>query len=252
MKRLDDFIDLELFLSAKLYGRIDYKEGGSDTSSECECVTTDNDCKRVECTDTCDGDGKECEVVKCHPIHNVYSVRHVLLLLLLNLVVMCMSGCGTKTASPLDYCTMLKKDQDNINLDKSDPNYEDDRTNRINDIKKNFEELISYSRINGFPYVEINMAGSDSCKFWAITMTMIHAAQTQSEYFFSPKMAVYFQKEIDNGHLNYELIEQCIEAAQISKICRTQRKSIHNAMTIWGMDTTTLNEFNFIECPKEY
>lgn len=66
MKKLDDFKHMMLDYSGSIYGGA--SGASNDTSSSSECYTADDDCKRVECTDTCDGDDLDCEEVECEVV----------------------------------------------------------------------------------------------------------------------------------------------------------------------------------------
>jgi len=88
----------------------------------------------------------------------------------------------------LDYCLIHKTDQRFVNTDKSNmEQFQKDKSKRAALMKQNFKDLISYAELHEFPYVEPNTSVLDSCKYWAVTMTMIHAAQVELESLFSKK-----------------------------------------------------------------
>lgn len=146
-------------------------------------------------------------------------------------------ACGKKIVD-LPYCEMHEHDQSYVNTDKSDlQKYENDRSNRLKLIENNFELLINYSKRNGFPFVEPNLSVLDSCKYWAVTMTMLHTAQTRPEHFFSKKMSIFFKKEIDKGFLPKDLLEKClILTTKTTTLSKDEQLDLASAAKLWSID----------------
>ena len=86
----------------------------------------------------------------------------------------------------LDYCKMISEDQSYVNTDKSDMvKFKADKAERHKIFVNNFELIMRKTKQEGFPYVSLNNYQKDSCKYSAVTMTMIHTAQSNPNVFFS-------------------------------------------------------------------
>ncbi len=162
---------------------------------------------------------------------------------------LCLFGCR-ENVKDLDYCFIHETDQSFVNNDKSDMSqFQEDKLKRASLIKKNFKDLVNYSESFGFPYVEPNTSVLDSCKYWAVTMTMIHAAQIQPEEFFSEKNIKLFKKELEKGNIRIELMEQSvIIMVRTYDICRNLESAIKYALSVWGLKNNLLNDAKFIDC----
>lgn len=146
------------------------------------------------------------------------------------------ASCNRKVIDP-PYCEMYKTDQSHVNTDKSNiVQFNTDRNKRISLIEKNFDILIEYSKRFGFPKIEPNLVVTDSCKYWAVTMTMIHTAQINPELFFSKKMVAFFNKELERGNLQRSLLKQCIEITHLTTTPTEDLTStIDRASLEWGL-----------------
>jgi hypothetical protein len=147
-----------------------------------------------------------------------------------------LSAC-MKQPTELSYCEMHETDQSFVNNDKTDmERYEADREKRLQLIKANFESLVTYSMREGFPLVHPEDAVLDSCKYWAVTMTMIHTAQAQPDLFFSPEMSSFFKKEMNKGNIRRELLEQClIIAFRTNSLSEANTAHVSTAAESWGI-----------------
>jgi len=163
-------------------------------------------------------------------------------------VLSCLFGCR-ENVKDLDYCFIHETDQSFVNTDKSDMvQFQEDKLKRASLIKKNFKDLIYYSESYEFPFVEPNTSVLDSCKYWAVTMTMIHAAQVQPEEFFSEKNVKLFKKELEKGNIRIELLEQSVIIMVKTKdISKTLEPKIKNALNEWGLESDLINDANFID-----
>lgn len=61
MENLFKFKDFTLDFTENIYGGANDNE----TSSQSQCTTENNDCKQVDCTDTCDRDDLACTESTC-------------------------------------------------------------------------------------------------------------------------------------------------------------------------------------------
>jgi hypothetical protein len=150
----------------------------------------------------------------------------------------------------LDYCKMISEDQLHVNNDKSDTlKYKADRAERYKTFKKNFELIMQKTKQEGFPYVSINNFAEDSCKYWAVSMTMIHTAQSNPELFFSKEYADLFKREMEQGNLERELLERSsIITARTMELCNELKPKLEYAIKTWEIRSNTFDEANFINC----
>lgn len=150
----------------------------------------------------------------------------------------------------LDYCKMLSEDQSYVNTDKTEMvKFKADKEERHKIFKRNFELIIKKTNKEGFPYVSLNNSSIDSCKFWAVSMTMIHTAQSDPDVFFSKKYADLFKRELDKGNLEKRLLEQpSIITAKTIDLCDELKPDIDYAIKLWGIKSDIFDEANFINC----
>lgn len=142
-------------------------------------------------------------------------------------------GCHRGSPSELPYCSMNSRDQSFVNNNKKDiEKYNKDREKRLRLIEENYEMLMGYARRNGFPYIDFSTQESDSCKFWAVTMTMLHAAQGIPS-FYSEKSIRFFKKEMDKGNITKQLLEQCLIVAD--RTTTDFEAEIKRASEAWGV-----------------
>lgn len=164
-------------------------------------------------------------------------------------VLLCSFGCK-ENVKDLNYCFIHETDQSFVNTDKSDMvQFEKDKLKRASLIKKNFKDLICFSESFGFPFVEPNTSVLDSCKYWAVTMTMIHAAQVQPEGFFSEKNTKLFKRELEKGNIRIKLLEQSVIIMVKTKdLCKAMESKIKYALNLWGLESALINDAKFINC----
>ena len=127
------------------------------------------------------------------------------ILILLNLILIFLSCKNSDTDSKieLDYCKMLELDQSYVNSDTTDRvKQNSDRLKRHNLIKNNFKDLIQYSSQNGFPEMgSLKATGIDSCRNWAVFITIFHIGQIEPKLLFEDETINVFKNEIENGNL---------------------------------------------------
>jgi hypothetical protein len=158
-------------------------------------------------------------------------------------------SCNNEPIS-LNYCKMIEEDQSFVNTDKTDMNqFNLDKIERHKLFKKNFELLMMKTKQDGFPKVSLNNFKQDSCKYFAITMTMIHTAQSNPNVFFSEKYANLFKREMDKGNIEKKLLTQSATiTAKTIDLCKDIKPDIKFAVELWGIDFSIFNEANFIDC----
>lgn len=89
----------------------------------------------------------------------------------------------------------------------------------------------------------------DSCQNRAITMTMIHIAQSEPDQFYGSEVASLFKAELTNGNLDKDiLIRSSIVAAKTMEFCNDSRLTINRALELWGLDNNIFEEAKFIDC----
>ncbi|WP_157975838.1 hypothetical protein [Lewinella sp. IMCC34191] len=132
---------------------------------------------------------------------------------------------------------MLRTDQSYVSNDKSDMvKYRTDRTKRRQFIEDNWDRLIRYARGESFPYVEINMAMIDYCKYWAATMTMLHTAQTRPQVFYSDEIGGLFTIEKDRGNLENTPLVQCLTITDMGDaLPKAVKSKVEAAAEQWGL-----------------
>lgn len=150
----------------------------------------------------------------------------------------------------LDYCQMIAEDQSFVNPDKSDMDqFNADRAKRRVLIINNFELLMRKTKQTGLPYVSIGGDSSQTCKHRAVTMTMLHAAQSIPEKFFGKKYAAIFQQEVEKGNLEPELLKiSSLLTANTINLCEQLKPEIKAALKLWGLDPAIFANATFVEC----
>jgi len=150
----------------------------------------------------------------------------------------------------LDYCKMISDDQTFVNTDKSDMvKFNADRKKRHKIFKKNFDLIMKKTKQDGFPYVSLNNYSQDSCKYWAVSMTMIHTAQSNPKLFFSKDYVDLFKTEMNKGNIEKKLLIQSSQiTAKTIDLCNNLKPKIKYALDKWELDSMLFDEANFIEC----
>ena len=150
----------------------------------------------------------------------------------------------------LDYCKMISEDQSYVNTDKSDMlKFRADKVERHKIFKKNFDLIIQKTKQEGFPFISLNNYQKDSCKYWAVSMTMIHTAQSNPKVFFSKKYVDLFKLEMDKGNIEKKLLEKSsIITARTIDLCPELKPKVEYATKKWEIDSDIFEEANFIRC----
>jgi len=165
------------------------------------------------------------------------------------LLILSILSCQNE-AITLDYCKMIKDDQSYVNTDKSNMSqFISDKEKRSKLIKQNFNLLIKKTKQTGFPNLNIHQMNIDTCKNRAVTMTMIHASQTNPKQFYDKKLAKLFKKEIENGKLDKEILRKSsIITARTIELCSDYKSEIEKALELWDIDPQIFAQAKFIDC----
>lgn len=150
----------------------------------------------------------------------------------------------------LDYCQMIAADKTHVNMDKSDMvKFEADQAERAKIFKRNFDWIMQKTEREGFPGVSMKNRQADSCQYWAVTMTMLHTAQSNPELFFSKRYAKLFKSEMDKGNLEKVLLFQSSTlTAKTIDLCEELKPDIEYALKIWGLEPQIFDKATFITC----
>jgi len=155
---------------------------------------------------------------------------------------------------------MITEDQQYVNYDKSDINYMEDKKKRHEIFENNFNRLLQVTKQDGFPKVSLKTYKQDSCKYEAVTMTIIHIAQSKPEVFFSKKIAHLFNQELRKGNIEKKLLQKStVVMAKTMEICISQKKKMEYAINLWQIAQDTfqgevvsdvVENATFINCKK--
>jgi len=165
------------------------------------------------------------------------------------LIILC--SCKDKGTNQIDFCEMLKLDQSYLDSDIGDVEFKSNQIKRHNIFKSNFEELITYSKSQGFPEMGSvkNVTGIDSCRNWAVKMALFHVGQTQPHLLFQPHVIEVLTKEIKERRLkSSKLIGALWEGFGEFKFCISQKDLMYNALKNWGYEVSELPEILFVDC----
>lgn len=158
---------------------------------------------------------------------------------------------GCHQNDKIDYCKMLERDQSFVNRDTTDMiRLEADRAMRHELIKNNFRQLIEYSRQNGFPEMgKLNVSGLDSCRNWAVFMTIFHIGQIEPNLFFEDETVSLIKNEIENGNLKSSSIFTSLrEGFNGHEFCESRRDEIYSALDSWDIPIDELPSIRFKKC----
>lgn len=168
---------------------------------------------------------------------------------IIGFVLVSLMACKEKTIA-LDYCKMIAEDQSYVNTNPSDSiNFKADKAKRGKIFEKNFALVINKTKQEGFPYINLKNPQEDSCKYWAVSMTMIHMAQSKPAVFFSKKYVNLFKHELDKGNIEKKLLQRAsLITARTIDLCEELKPQIEYASKQWAMDIDLFKQANFINC----
>lgn len=159
------------------------------------------------------------------------------------------SSCENKVKKiELDYCEMYKKDQSFV-AENSNPNLteEENRIEREKLVIQNFNKLIQFTKEKGFP--QTFFKDPEACKFWSISLTLIHTAQMQPELFFHDSTIHLFSKELKSGRLKPELLIPVFKISSRTNVfCKTLEPQIEQSILIWDIPTQFSNSIQYKTC----
>ena len=138
----------------------------------------------------------------------------------------------------LNFCQMLNDDQ------------ELKGQQRHNAFKANFNSIIEYTKLNGFPNFDFNSLPQDSCKTWAIMGTLIHIVQSSPESVFKPEIIDLLSIEIGKGNLDPEDIYPAFKISTGGNqiFCDSLRPYIEETFVKWKMDIDLKSGFKYENC----
>ena len=127
--------------------------------------------------------------------------------------------------------------------------FEADRAKRKALIEANFNALLEVIDREGFPTLTYKDKAENTCRYRALTMTMIHAAQLFPERFFGPSCVTFFATEMKAGRLEQDLLEQaCIIALQTMNLCQELEPFMQQALIRWELDPALMSGASFVPC----
>ncbi len=137
----------------------------------------------------------------------------------------------------LDYCQMIAEDQD-------------DTKDRYEAFIRNYQLLIDYTKQNGFPSIDENYLPQDSCKYQAVTFTLVHIAQTAPELLFNNEIIQLFSKEMKKGNLDVSDLYPAfkISSSQGQAFCEALKPYIDASFKAWQMDEELYERFRYEPC----
>jgi hypothetical protein len=149
----------------------------------------------------------------------------------------------------IDYCVMLAKDQSYL-FDKDVPPEENKirRETRKALINENFQMLLNEIKKNGFPEITKETQSLDSCKYYAVVLTLTHICQTDPELFYSPEIEKLFLNELNQGRLDRDLLFTPIKIGSNEIVCDGLKKRIEEVIHSWGMNLETINNLRYKPC----
>ncbi|HMR86644.1 MAG TPA: hypothetical protein PKD51_00745 [Saprospiraceae bacterium] len=172
-----------------------------------------------------------------------------LIIISFSIIAVCWS-CKLNKKVDLDYCNMLEKDQSHMNEGVTDPDKRKENTSlRNKGFEENFQQILELTKQQGFPNVSFEDLPKDSCKYWAVTATLIHMAQTKPEVFFSEEITTLFKEEINKGNLDSDDLTPAYRISFTSnKFCQNLEASINHAIQTLGMETYLNGSPTFKKC----
>lgn len=168
-------------------------------------------------------------------------------------IILTIISCKDSSPKEIDFCRMLELDQsytdsDSINKEKFNLN----KKKRHKLIKDNFNQLIQYSKQSGFPEMgSLQTTGLDSCRNWAVMITLFHIGQIQPKLFFENGTKQLFEKEISEGRLKSgSLFPPLREGFRSHDFCIDNKESILAALESWQLNLDDLPDIKFVNCKK--
>lgn len=162
-----------------------------------------------------------------------------------------MINCNSNEPKEIDFCKMLKRDKSHVNRDTSDiDKYYADKQLRRSLIKENFRELVEYSNIYGLPEMgSLKATGLDSCRNWAVSITIFHIGQIDPILFFDEDAVDLFKREIENGNFKNKNLQYALrEGFKNHELCEDRKGDILKALKLWKLNIEDLPKIKFKNC----
>jgi len=179
------------------------------------------------------------------------NIKNRFLFLILPLMSLILFHCKNQKIE-LDFCKIVELDQSFVSKDKSNmAKFESDRRNRRKLFKKNFEELIVLAKGSGFPNADLINEPKDTCISYAITLTLIHIAQSKPDLLFNKETIDLLGKELENGNLNSRDLAPAYQMSiMTTEFCNALKDKIEYASEVWGFDKKLIGKAKFKNCSK--
>lgn len=162
-------------------------------------------------------------------------------------------SCNNADDVKPNYCKMLELDQSHVNSDRSNEKlFNSDKQARHEIFRDNFNQIIQYSKINGFPEMgSLKASGLDSCRNWAVMITLFHVGQSQPKLFFDAETKEILKKEIIEGRLKSgSLFPPLREGFRSHEFCIEKKDEIIETLISWQIKIDDLPEMKFVKCSE--
>ena len=168
----------------------------------------------------------------------------LLLTIGLNLII---HSCCTQETRVIDYCQMIERDQSYTNPDEI--RADDDWMKREAIFLENFDILITETRKSGFPHIETKASGVDSCRYWAVIMTLVHMAQAHPELLFTQEIMELFKSEVEKGNLTAVALTPLFKISFVTnEFCEELKEKINQALQEWGVSGYINSQPRYKKC----
>jgi hypothetical protein len=159
--------------------------------------------------------------------------------LIIGIIIIGIVSCKRIQPVEIDYCEMLTRDQSHVNHVETEKSVmEENNKIRHQIFLENYEQLIQLTKDEGFPNISFDSLPQDSCKYWAITATLIHIAQSKPKIFFSEETISLFKEEMDKGNLESEDLTPAFRISFVTnEFCEDLQEIINKAIQTWGMES---------------
>jgi hypothetical protein len=159
-------------------------------------------------------------------------------------------SCEHNKPIEIDYCEMLARDQYYVNRDETDQAIREENSKKRRQIfEENYEQIIKLTKQEGFPKINFENLPQDSCKYWAVTITLIHIAQSRPEIFFSQETVALFKEEMEKGNLDSKNLAPAFRVSfMTNEFCEELQKPIQDAIESWKMESHLNRKPKFRKC----
>lgn len=161
-------------------------------------------------------------------------------------------SCQLDNPVQINYCEMLTKDQSHVDFDYTDPQVVKSNVQQRKEIfLENYKQIIALTKQEGFPNINFDSLPQDSCKYWAITATLIHMAQAWPDVFFTEETISLLKKEMEEGNLESEDLTPAFRISfHTNEFCDNLEPLIKKAIDTWEMKPHLDSEPRFKKCDE--